>query len=100
MRTGPEDGSGPRIGVVTGLRTLPVQDLLEIELDEGRREAVLPFVEEIVPVVDPEGGFVVVTPPPGLLELGLDDGKPDDGNGDAVNPGTGDPADEATEGGR
>ena len=110
VRTGPEDGSGPRIGVVTGLRTLPVQDLLEIELDEGRREAVLPFVEEIVPVVDPEGGFVVVTPPPGLLELGLDDGKPDegnddDGNGDAVNPGDGnsgggDPTDGAPGGGR
>jgi 16S rRNA processing protein RimM len=71
VRTGPEDGSGPRIGVVTGLRTMPVQDLLEVELDEGGRAAVLPFVEEIVPVVDPEGGFVVVTPPPGLLELGL-----------------------------
>lgn len=78
VRTGPEDGSGPRIGVVTGLRTLPVQDLLEIELDEDGRAAVLPFVEEIVPVVDPEGGFVVVAPPPGLLELGLEDGGPDD----------------------
>jgi 16S rRNA processing protein RimM len=86
VRTGPEDGTGPRIGVVTGLRTLPVQDLLEIELDEGRREAVLPFVEEIVPVVDPEGGFVVVTPPPGLLELGLDSGKPDSDNPDGDKP--------------
>ncbi|MEX5257117.1 ribosome maturation factor RimM [Kocuria arenosa] len=91
VRTGPEDGTGPRIGVVTGLRTLPVQDLLEIELDEGRREAVLPFVEEIVPVVDPEGGFVVVTPPPGLLELGLDGGKPDSGDPDSGDPDSGDP---------
>ena len=80
VRTGPEDGTGPRIAVVTGLRTLPLQDLLEIELDEGGREAALPFVEEIVPVVDPEGGFVVVTPPPGLLELGAPDAeRPDDG---------------------
>jgi 16S rRNA processing protein RimM len=77
VRTGPEDGSGPRIGVVTGLRTQPVQDLLEVELDDDGREALLPFVEEIVPVVDPEGGFVVVTPPPGLLELGLEETAPD-----------------------
>ena len=80
VRTGPEDGTGPRIGVVTGLRTMPVQDLLEIVLDEDGRGAALPFVEEIVPVVDPEGGFVVVTPPPGLLELGAPDAeRPDDG---------------------
>lgn len=81
VRTGPEDGSGPRIGVVTGLRTMPVQDLLEIALDEDGREAALPFVEEIVPVVDPEGGFVVVTPPPGLLELEATPGPggPEDG---------------------
>ncbi|MFI7494406.1 ribosome maturation factor RimM [Kocuria sp. M4R2S49] len=95
VRTGPGDGSGPRIGVVTGLRTLPVQDLLEIEFDEGRREAVLPFVDEIVPVVDPEGGFVVVTPPPGLLELGLDGGQLDGGERENGAPGSG-----APEGGR
>ncbi|MUN61872.1 ribosome maturation factor RimM [Kocuria sediminis] len=86
VRTGPEDGSGPRIGVVTGLRTMPVQDLLEITLDEDGREAALPFVEEIVPVVDPEGGFVVVTPPPGLLELGLEDSAPEPGAPGPVGP--------------
>ncbi len=80
VRTGPEDGTGPRIGVVTGLRTMPVQDLLEIVLDEDRRGAALPFVEEIVPVVDPEGGFVVVTPPPGLLELGREEEAPEPGS--------------------
>ena len=77
VRTGAEDGSGPRIGVVTGLVTMPVQDLLEIRLDEDGRTAVLPFVEEIVPVVDPAAGHVVVTPPPGLLELGLEDAGED-----------------------
>ncbi|MFI7482876.1 ribosome maturation factor RimM [Kocuria sp. M1R5S2] len=89
VRTGPADGSGPRIGVVTGLRTQPVQDLLEVELDDGRREALLPFVEEIVPVVDPEGGFVVVTPPPGLLELGLPDEVPAAGTRGEGIPGAG-----------
>ncbi|MEX5298926.1 ribosome maturation factor RimM [Kocuria sp. CPCC 205292] len=100
VRTGPEDGSGPRIGVVTGLRTLPVQDLLEIELDEDRREAVLPFVEEIVPVVDPEGGFVVVTPPPGLLELGREGGPADAAEHDGDGTGGGDAGAGAPEGGR
>ncbi|MFI7584662.1 ribosome maturation factor RimM [Kocuria sp. M1N1S27] len=89
VRTGAEDGSGPRIGVVTGLRTLPVQDLLEIRLDEDRREAVLPFVDEIVPVVDPEGGFVLVTPPPGLLELDRPDGTPEDAAPEDGAPGAG-----------
>lgn len=88
VRTGPGDGSGPRVGVVTGLVTLPVQDLLEVELDEDGREVALPFVEEIVPVVDPEGGFVVVTPPPGLLGLGLEDRGPDVGP-EAAAPGAG-----------
>ena len=72
------------IGVVTRLRTLPVQDLLEIELDEGRREAGLPFVEEIVPEIDPEAGVLVLTPPPGLLELATgEDEDAADGPADA-----------------
>lgn len=92
VRTGAEDGSGPRIGVVTGLRALPVQDLLEIELDEDGREAVLPFVEEIVPVVDPEGGFVLITPPPGLLELDRQDREPEHGTREDGEPVDGTPA--------
>lgn len=58
------------VGVVTGLRTQPAQDLLEIELTRESREAYIPFVEEIVLEVDLEARRVVIDPPPGLLELG------------------------------
>lgn len=58
------------IGRVSALRTMTVQDLLIIERPDGE-EVLVPFVEEIVPEVDIEGGFVLLTPPEGLLELNL-----------------------------
>mmetsp|Transcript_1606 Transcript_1606/g.5540 ORF Transcript_1606/g.5540 Transcript_1606/m.5540 type:complete len:306 (-) Transcript_1606:1385-2302(-) len=47
--------------------------LLQVELtgpDEGGRRVYVPFVREIVPVVDVAAGVVELEPPPGLLELG------------------------------
>jgi 16S rRNA processing protein RimM len=44
-------------------------DLLEVELTEGQRRVLIPFVEAIVPEVHPEEGWIGLTPPPGLLEL-------------------------------
>jgi 16S rRNA processing protein RimM len=44
-------------------------DLLEIELCEGGRRLLIPFVEAIVPEVQPDQGWIGLTPPPGLLEL-------------------------------
>ena len=58
---------GERVGTVSALQVMPAQDLLVIETPQG--EVLVPFVEEIVPEVDPEGGFVVVVPPAGLFEL-------------------------------
>lgn len=58
------------VGKVSALRTMTVQDLLIIERSDGE-EILVPFVEEIVPEVDVEGGFVLLTPPEGLLELNL-----------------------------
>lgn len=58
----------PPLGEVSGLITGKAQDLLEIRLSDGR-EVLLPFVEEIVPEIDEERGAIVITPPPGLLEL-------------------------------
>ncbi len=55
------------IGKVTDL-TSGGNDLLEIQLLEGRK-VLIPFVKEIVPVVDLKGGWLLITPPPGLLEL-------------------------------
>ena len=43
-------------------------DLLEITRPDGRK-LLIPFVEEIVPEVHLTEGWLLVTPPPGLLEL-------------------------------
>ena len=58
---------GTVIGTVTAVRH-EAQDLLVIRRAEGG-EALVPFVAAIVPSVDVDGGFLVVDPPEGLLEL-------------------------------
>jgi len=63
-----EDPAGSVLGEVTGLVTGAAQDLLEVRLADGR-EALVPFVEAIVPEVDPDAGRVVVDAPPGLFDL-------------------------------
>lgn len=73
--------SGQRIGAVTGLQTGEFQDLLEIEL-EGGTGVLVPFVDEIVPEIDPEAGTITLTPPPGLLTLSEQDGGAAPGQGD------------------
>ncbi len=65
------DPAGAALGEVTGLRTGAAQDQLVLRLTGGT-EALVPFVEAIVPEVDVEGGRVVVDAPPGLLELNAD----------------------------
>jgi 16S rRNA processing protein RimM len=58
---------GSVIGEVTAVRH-EAQDLLVVRRAEGG-EALVPFVAAIVPTVDVGGGFLVVDPPEGLLEL-------------------------------
>jgi 16S rRNA processing protein RimM len=72
---------GRSVGKVSGLRTMAVQDLLVVELADGH-EALVPFVGEIVPEVDPEAGFVAVVPPAGLFDLNTPGSNqaPDDGD--------------------
>ncbi len=60
--------TGEPIGTVSALLTGAAQDLLQLTLPDGS-EALVPFVEAIVPEVDVAGGRVVVDPPPGLLDL-------------------------------
>jgi 16S rRNA processing protein RimM len=55
------------VGKVTAVRH-EAQDLLVVRRDEGG-EALIPFVSAIVPTVDVAGGFVVIDPPEGLLDL-------------------------------
>ena len=62
------DPTGVVLGEVSGLVTGPAQDLLEVRLSGGG-EALVPFVEAIVPEVAPDAGRVVVDAPPGLLDL-------------------------------
>ena len=58
---------GPAVGTVSDLIS-GGNDLLEITTSESRK-LLIPFVEAIVPEVQLEEGWLLLTPPPGLLEL-------------------------------
>jgi 16S rRNA processing protein RimM len=58
---------GPSIGTVTNLIS-GGNDLLELNTSEGRK-LLIPFVEAIVPEVHLNEGWLLITPPSGLLEL-------------------------------
>ena len=55
------------IGYVTDL-IKGGNDLLEIELIEGKK-VLVPFVKEIVPEIKIKEKWLLINPPPGLLEL-------------------------------
>ena len=44
-------------------------NLLVIKLFKNDKKVLIPFVKEIVPVIDIQNKFIIITPPPGLLEL-------------------------------
>jgi 16S rRNA processing protein RimM len=54
------------VGTVTGIVHGPYQDTLAVKIDD--REVFIPFVTEIVPVVDVTGGFVTINEIAGLLD--------------------------------
>ena len=60
-------GSDEPIGTVSNLIS-GGNDLLEIKLQSGKT-VLVPFVEAIVPEVELEEGWLLLSPPPGLLEL-------------------------------
>lgn len=62
------DPAGTALGTVAEVLHLPGQDLLAVARP-GAPELLVPFVTALVPVVDPEAGFVVVELPVGLAEL-------------------------------
>ena len=55
------------IGVVVDLHH-GGNDLLEIELKDDGRRCLVPFVDAIVPQVELEEGWLLITPPKGLLD--------------------------------
>lgn len=59
---------GSRVGEVTEVIHVPGSELLAVRR-EGGGEALIPFVEAIVPTVDIEAGHIVISPPDGLLEI-------------------------------
>ena len=44
-------------------------NLLIIELFKNQKKVLIPFVKEIVPLVDIKNNFLTINPPDGLLEL-------------------------------
>ena len=58
--------SGEELGEVTDLEPGVAQDRLVVTTPEGDEVAV-PFVEALVPAIDPEAGTVTLAPPGGLF---------------------------------
>ncbi len=58
---------GSVLGRIIGVANYGAGDLLDIKPAKGNSFFV-PFRDEYVPVVDIEGGFVTIDPPPGLLD--------------------------------
>ena len=61
--------AGEPVGTVTEVLHRPAQDLLVVRRTAGA-DVLVPFVHEIVPVVDLTAGRIVLTPPPGLVDIG------------------------------
>ncbi len=75
------DSGGASVGRVTDVLHLPLQDALEVRLDDpagagGGPTRIIPFVAALVPTVDLAAGHVRLAEVPGLLR-DLDD-EPDD----------------------
>jgi len=70
------------VGKVAALNTMPVQDLLVVTTPNGE-EVLIPFVEQIVPEVNIEEGFILLTPPDGLFELNSDQDAAQETEGNA-----------------
>ena len=56
------------IGKVVNLQN-EKNNLLVIELFKNQKKVLVPFVKEIVPLVDIKNNFLIINPPNGLLEL-------------------------------
>jgi 16S rRNA processing protein RimM len=56
------------IGKVINLEN-ETNNLLVIELFKNKKKVLVPFVKEIVPLVDVKNNYLIINPPNGLLEL-------------------------------
>ncbi|WP_415646172.1 ribosome maturation factor RimM [Stackebrandtia soli] len=62
------DVEGETIGVVARVDHSPAHDMLIVDRP-GAGQALIPFIRQMVPTVDVDGGRIVVDPPQGLLDL-------------------------------
>ena len=63
-----EDDELKKIGKVINLEN-EKNNLLVIELFQNQKKVLVPFVKEIVPLIDIKNNFLIINPPKGLLEL-------------------------------
>ena len=63
-----ENNELKKIGKVVNLEN-ERNNLLVIELFKNQKKVLIPFVKEIVPLVDIKNNFIIINPPNGLLEL-------------------------------
>ena len=63
-----EDDELKKIGKVVNLEN-EKNNLLVIELFQNQKKVLVPFVKEIVPLIDIKNNFLLINPPNGLLEL-------------------------------
>lgn len=66
------DLAGSEVGEVAEVVHSPAHELLVVRRDDGA-EALVPFVSELVPEIDVEGGRLTVADRPGLLDPGQTD---------------------------
>lgn len=62
-----EDETGGRIGEVTGVFNFGAGDILEIAIAESGKRVMMPFNEEVVPLVDRENNRLLIRPPEGVI---------------------------------
>lgn len=56
------------VGTISAVYNNTAQDLLEVKNESGKI-SLIPFVEDIVPVVAIDEGYIIIDPPTGLLDL-------------------------------
>lgn len=66
-------GDDVEVGVVKAVHDFGAGDLLEVAPSDGGRTVMLPFTREIVPVIDLDGGHLVIEPPSGWLDEAASD---------------------------
>jgi len=63
-----EDNELKKIGKVINLEN-EKNNLLVVELFKNQKKVLIPFVKEIVPLIDIKNNFLIINPPNGLLDL-------------------------------